>query len=238
MVPRRDPKPVRETAAYRWSRVIQHRPWVAAAAGATVLCSCWPCPVLSLRLGFSDESNFAQETTTKQAYDLLVDGFGEGFNGPLLLVAELPDGADLASVAAIGEAAAADRGVAFVSPPQPNDPDAPTAVLWTVVPTTGPQDEATTDLVDRLRARRAAAGRGGGRHPGGGHRQRGREPGLLPLPVVPLPVLLRGRPGPVVPAAHGGLPVAAGAAQGGGHEPACRSGPPTGSSSPSSSGGG
>ena len=92
-VPRRPPKPLRETTAYRWSRVIQHRPWPAAIGGALVLLIL-ALPVLALRLGFSDESNFAEDTTTKQAYDLLVDGFGPGFNGPLLLVAELPAGTD------------------------------------------------------------------------------------------------------------------------------------------------
>ena len=149
-VPRRPPKPRRETAAYRWSRVIQHRPWSAAIAGAVVLLLL-AVPVLSLRLGFSDESNYAQDTTTKQAYDLLVAGFGPGFNGPLTLVAELPDGVDVAQLGVIEDAVGADRDVAFVSAPQPNDPDDPTAVIWNVAPTTGPQEEATTQLVYRLR---------------------------------------------------------------------------------------
>src|SRR5690606_5835458 len=78
-VAHRPPKPRSETAAYRWSRVIQHRPWIAAAGGALLLLVL-AAPVLGLRLGFSDESNFADDTTTKQAYDLLVDGFGPGFN--------------------------------------------------------------------------------------------------------------------------------------------------------------
>jgi len=149
-VPRRPQKPLRETTAYRWSRIIQHRPWPAALIGAAVLLLL-AVPVLSLRLGFSDESNFAQETTTKQAYDLLVDGFGPGFSGPLLLVAELPDGVDIEALNAVNEAAAADEGVAFVSPARPNDEENPTAALWNLVPTSGPQDEATTELVNRLR---------------------------------------------------------------------------------------
>ena len=61
--------------------MIQHRPWRSALAGALVLLVL-AAPVLSLRMAFSDESNFADDTTTKQAYDLLVDGFGKGFNGP------------------------------------------------------------------------------------------------------------------------------------------------------------
>jgi len=149
-VPRRAPKPRRQTVAYRWSRVIQRRPWVAATGGTAVLLLL-AAPVLSLRLGFSDESNFAEDTTTRQAYELLVDGFGPGFNGPFLLVAQLPDGTDLDGLDAVTDAAATDPGVAFVSPPRPNDPDDPTAVVWNLVPTSGPQEVATTDLVDRLR---------------------------------------------------------------------------------------
>jgi putative drug exporter of the RND superfamily len=147
-VAHRPPKPRRETVAYRWSRVIQHRPWTAAIAGAAVLLLL-AVPLLALRLGFSDESNFADDTSTKQAYDLLVEGFGVGFNGPMLLVTELPEGTDVAALDAIEGAVAADPGVEFVSSAQPNDSD--TAVMWNLIPTSAPQDEATTDLVDRLR---------------------------------------------------------------------------------------
>ncbi|MGH9283010.1 MAG: MMPL family transporter, partial [Acidimicrobiales bacterium] len=87
-------KPRRETLAYRWSRLIQHRPWTAAIAGAVALIVL-ATPVLGLRLGFSDESNYDEDTSTRKAYDLLVRGFGPGFNGPLLLVAELPEGTEL-----------------------------------------------------------------------------------------------------------------------------------------------
>jgi RND superfamily putative drug exporter len=146
----RPPKPLRQTTAYRWSRVIQRRPWPSAIAGALILVIL-AIPVFGLRLGFSDESNFAEDTTTKQAYDLLVEGFGKGFNGPFTLVAEVPEGTSIEDLAQIREAAQADPDVAFVSPPQPNDEGNPTAVLWNLVPRTGPQDEATTQLVYRLR---------------------------------------------------------------------------------------
>jgi RND superfamily putative drug exporter len=149
-VPRRAPRPRAETAAYRWSRVIQHRPWTAALTG-TVILLVLAAPVLGLRLGFSDESNFADDTSTKQAYDMLVDGFGPGFNGPLLLAATLPAGVTVDDLAPVTDAVAADPGVDTVSGPRPNDPDDPTAVIWQVVPTSAPQDEDTTSLVDRLR---------------------------------------------------------------------------------------
>ena len=149
-VQRKPPKPLVETPAYRWSHAIQRRPWAAAIAGALVL-MLLAIPVFRLRLGFSDESNYADDTTTKQAYELLVEGFGPGFNGPMLLVARVPEGADVARLEEINRAVAADPGVAFVSPPRTNNPDGPTAAMWNLVPTTGPQDEATTATLKRLR---------------------------------------------------------------------------------------
>jgi RND superfamily putative drug exporter len=149
-VRRRPPRPLRETTAFRWSRLIQRRPWRAAIGGAVALVIL-AIPVLGLRLGFSDEGNFSESTTTRQAYDLLAEGFGPGFNGPLLLVAELPDGAGPDVGATVSDAVAADPGVAFASPGIPNDPDDPNAMLWRVIPTTAPQDAETTALVSRLR---------------------------------------------------------------------------------------
>jgi RND superfamily putative drug exporter len=149
-VPRPAPKPLRETLPYRWSRFIQHRPWTMALSGVAILLVL-AIPYFSLRLAFSDEGNYPEETTTRQAYDLLAAGFGPGFNGPLLLATELPEGTDPASLESVTGALAADTGVAFVTPGFPNDPEAPTAAVWRLYPTTAPQDEATTELVDRLR---------------------------------------------------------------------------------------
>ncbi|MGH9215961.1 MAG: MMPL family transporter, partial [Acidimicrobiales bacterium] len=108
-------------------------------------------PVLGMRLGFSDEGNFDRKTTTRRAYDLLASGFGPGFNGTFMLAAELPQGTDQERLSVITDAVAADRGVAFVTPPILDDPDAPSAALWRMVPRTAPQDEATTQTVNRLR---------------------------------------------------------------------------------------
>jgi RND superfamily putative drug exporter len=149
-VPHRPPRPRRETIAYRWSRLIQHRPW-PFAIGATIVLLALAIPFLGLRLGFQDESNFADDTDTKQAYDLQVEGFGKGFNGQLLLVSEVPEGTDVSELGAVTDAVAADSEVASVDGPVPNDEQNPTAVLWNVVPVSGPQDSATTSLVNRLR---------------------------------------------------------------------------------------
>ncbi|HEX2118527.1 MAG TPA: MMPL family transporter [Acidimicrobiales bacterium] len=149
-VPRFGQKPIRETLSYRWSRFIQHRPWQTAIAGAVVL-TILAIPVLGMRLGFSDEGNFDRKTTTRRAYDLLAEGFGPGFNGTFMLAAELPPGTTEEELAAVTDAVAADRGVAFVTPPILDNPDAPSAALWRMVPRTAPQDEATTQTVNRLR---------------------------------------------------------------------------------------
>lgn len=146
-VQHRPPKPLRETPAYRWSRVIQHHPWITAIAGALALIVI-AIPVFSLRLGFSDESNYADDTTTKKAYNMLVEGFGKGFNGPLLLVAKVA-GDDMAKLGALSDAVAKDPDAAFVSPPVPS-PDGK-AVLWNVIPKTGPQEVETSHFVNRLR---------------------------------------------------------------------------------------
>ncbi len=149
-VPRRAPKPARDTWAFRWSRLIQHHPWPAMvlSAGFLVLLA---VPVLGLRLGFSDQGNDPAGTTTRQAYDLMAEGFGPGYNGPLIVVAELPAGTTQEQLGAVTTALAATPGVAIASPPFTNSPTEPTAVMWRVIPTTSPQDEATTELVRQLR---------------------------------------------------------------------------------------
>ncbi|MBK9180917.1 MAG: MMPL family transporter [Acidimicrobiales bacterium] len=149
-VPRRAPKPVERTLPYRWSRLIQDHPWPAAVIGTTILVVL-AIPVLSLRLGFSDDGNYAEDTTTRRAYDLLATGFGPGFNGPLVLVTEVPAGTDPAVLDQVSAAVGATEGVAFVTPPVLDDPAAPTAALWRVIPATAPQDAGTTALVHRLR---------------------------------------------------------------------------------------
>jgi RND superfamily putative drug exporter len=146
----RPPRPRPETVAYRWSRFVQHHPWTSAL-GAGALLLTIALPVLSLRLGYADESNFANDTTTKRAYDLIVEGFGKGSTGPLFLVAAVRGNDDVAALAQVDDAVARDPGVESILGPQPNDPSNPTAVRWFVTPKSGPQDEATTQLVNRLR---------------------------------------------------------------------------------------
>jgi RND superfamily putative drug exporter len=137
------------TRWYRWSRFIQRRPWIAAIGGFTVLVAL-AAPLLGIRLGFPDAQNDSPAFTTRQAYDLLADGFGPGFAAPMVLVVQGTSGTDLlTSSDSLGKELAEVKGVALVSPAVINEAG-DTAVL-TVVPTTSPQDEATEDLVDTLR---------------------------------------------------------------------------------------
>lgn len=149
-VPPRKVKPLRETVSYRWSRLIQSRPWTAVLVGAGVLLVL-AIPMLGIHLGFSDEGNFAPDTTTRKAYDLTADGFGPGFNGPLILTVEVGDPADLAAMPDLAAAIAADPDVALATPPVPNDPTSPDAFIMRVVPGSSPQSRATETLVNRLR---------------------------------------------------------------------------------------
>ena len=149
-VPRRPAKPVRETFAYRWSRTIQRSPWLWLGA-ATIVLLVLAAPALGLRLGVADESTYPEDSYTRRAYDLLAEGFGEGFNGPLLIT--VVPGADDApdAVSALEQALYLTPGVATVTLPLPDDPTGPDAFVMTLIPTTAPQDEVTSNLVTRLR---------------------------------------------------------------------------------------
>ncbi len=149
-VPKRKTKPLRETTSYRWSRLIQSRPWTAALGGAAVLLV-FAVPMLGIHLGFSDEGNFAPDTTTRKAYDLTSDGFGPGFNGPLLLAVEVGSPSDLEALPTLAAAISSDPDVVLTSPPVPDDPSSPSAYVMRVVPGSSPQSRATETLVKRLR---------------------------------------------------------------------------------------
>jgi RND superfamily putative drug exporter len=140
---------IKESGWTRWSHLIQRRPWPAAIIGLLVLLVL-AIPLLSMRLGFTDAGNRPESDTTRQAYDLVADGFGAGFNGPLLLATETPNGeSDLAVLNELTTKLNETQGVAFATPPQSN-PEGTVAVQQ-VFPTTDPQAEATAELVTRLR---------------------------------------------------------------------------------------
>jgi RND superfamily putative drug exporter len=140
---------VKESGWVRWSHLIQRRPWPAAIIGLTVLLVL-SIPLLSMRLGFTDAGNRPTSDTTRRAYDLMAEGFGPGFNGPLLLAAETPNGAaDVAVLTKLSATLNDTKGVAFATPPTANEEG--TVAVMQVFPTTDPQAKATADLVNRLR---------------------------------------------------------------------------------------
>ncbi|MEU5596561.1 MMPL family transporter [Streptomyces sp. NPDC020298] len=137
------PEPEQERAsslAARWSGTVQKRPRTIAAL-ALVVMAVLALPVLSLRLGATDQGNDDASTTTRKAYDLLAEGFGPGFNGPLQVVVSSGDTAalvkDIQATKGVAQAGAvpARGGVTVVQ----------------VVPKTSPQSKETDDLIDRLR---------------------------------------------------------------------------------------
>ncbi len=132
----------------RWSRLIERRSVLAVVLGGGLMLAL-AAPFLDARFGFPDAGNDPDSHSSRQAYDRLADGFGAGANGPLLLVADLPDAGDADALPALGEAVAATPGVAAVLPPSVTE--AGDAALLTVIPATGPQDAATEDLVHTLR---------------------------------------------------------------------------------------
>ncbi len=149
VVPPRTEKPLHETWAYRWSRFVQAHPW-PMALGVTTLLLVMSIPVLGLRLGFGDESTFAEDTTTRQAYELLAEGFGAGSNGPLLVVGEIDDPSKLGAAQELVVALNGADGVERALGPIPSDNGRAFQIF--VVPETGPQEEATSTLVRNLRS--------------------------------------------------------------------------------------
>jgi RND superfamily putative drug exporter len=133
---------------YRLSAAIQRRPWLWFVASLTVLLVLG-FPVLHMRLGFSDAGNGSDTLASRRAYDLLSEGFGPGFNGPLLVVLDLKGADATARLAGVREAVAGWPGVVQVTPPVPNPAgDAAILTLW---PATSPQNPATQTLVHDLR---------------------------------------------------------------------------------------
>jgi len=133
----------------RWSRAVARAPKVLTllAIAIIVLLS---IPFFSLHLGSSDQGNNPKGTTTRSAYDLLASGFGAGTNGPLQVIAEIKSPADKTALQKVASALASAPGVVEISPVI-TSPDGTVALLQ-VIPTTGPQDTKTSNLIKLLRS--------------------------------------------------------------------------------------
>jgi len=131
----------------RWIRHVTRKPW-PYAVGVTALLLALAAPVVALRAGIPDDGALPEGRTERQAYDLVAQGFGPGSNGPVVVAVEIAG--DPAVVDPLVEAVRADRGIASVGVPEVYA-DAGVAVV-VAIPTTGPQDAATHETVERLRA--------------------------------------------------------------------------------------
>ncbi|HEY0999853.1 MAG TPA: MMPL family transporter [Streptosporangiaceae bacterium] len=140
----------------RWSGTVERRPAVFAVTAVAVM-AVLAIPVLSLRLGSSDQGNDPSATTTRHAYDLLAEGFGPGFNGPLLLVAQTHSAADLAALRTLE---ARLPQVADVTSVTPLAATGGTEVIQ-VTPATSPEAKATSDLITTLRTETIPAAESG-----------------------------------------------------------------------------
>lgn len=135
----------------RWARLVLRRPVTVLLIGVLGL-GAVAIPATSLELGLPDEGTSAPDTTQRKAYDLLSESFGAGFNGPLMVTVDTGGTKGAAAAAkTVGSSLAKVDGVAAVTPASVN-PAGDTAII-TVVPTTGPSDHRTEELVKTIRSK-------------------------------------------------------------------------------------
>jgi RND superfamily putative drug exporter len=147
---RRAAKPAEATAWWRLAHRISARPWPYLVTGALLLLVL-AAPALSLNTGFPDAGDNPIGHTERKAYELLADGFGPGFNAPLLVVADLQDTRlGDQDIPGLAERIAADPGIAEVGEPRVSA-NGDTVVLPTL-PTTEPSDPATVATLERIRS--------------------------------------------------------------------------------------
>ena len=120
----------------RWAKVVEGRPKILALL-AVVIMGVLLIPTLSVRLGASDQGDDPSSTTTRKAYDLLAEGFGSGFDGPLLVVAQLGSSSDDAAVTQLAAQIRTQPDVVAVIP-APITPGSSIATI-TVVPGSSPE---------------------------------------------------------------------------------------------------
>src|SRR5688572_5170347 len=148
------------SAGARWTRLVTRRPLVTVLvvlAGLLVLA----LPAPQLQLALPDNSTAAPDSPERQAYDLISENFGPGLNGPLVVLVEDIDPATAQQ--SVGQIAAAIGGTPTGTPgefsgglddvafAQPTLLPGGTTAIVTVIPESGPQDEATNALVADLR---------------------------------------------------------------------------------------
>jgi RND superfamily putative drug exporter len=137
------------TVGGRWSGFVTRHPvpvLLVAILGLAVVA----VPAMDLRLGLPDDGMAAPDTTQRKAYDLLTAGFGAGFNGPLTIVVDAAHSSDPKAAAAQTSAAIGKLGDVTAVAPATFNQAGNTAILG-VIPRSGPNSQATKDLVANIR---------------------------------------------------------------------------------------
>ncbi|KDA05372.1 RND transporter [Microbacterium sp. CH12i] len=128
------------------------RAWITVIA-SIVLLGVVATPALEMRLGLPDGTSEAVDSTQYKAYTLIEENFGDGVNGPLLVVADLPDAISdddlVAQQVEIGQELLDRDGVSAVAPIGASDDN--TVLAFQVIPEEGPSSESTEQLVHDLR---------------------------------------------------------------------------------------
>ncbi|MET8034128.1 MMPL family transporter [Streptomyces sp. NPDC005345] len=133
----------------RWASFVVRRPLAVLLLGVIGLGAA-ALPATSLELGLPDDGSQPTSTTQRRAYDLLSDGFGPGFNGPLMIVVDAKaSDAPKAAFTKVTDEIKGLKGVVSVSPAVPNK-SGDTAMI-TVVPDSKPSSVKTEDLVHAIR---------------------------------------------------------------------------------------
>ncbi|MEW2510796.1 MMPL family transporter [Streptomyces sp. NPDC046870] len=142
-------KPGRPNMGTRWASFVVRRPVAVLLLGVLGLGAA-AIPAASLELGLPDDGSQPASTTQRRAYDLLSEGFGPGFNGPLMIVVDAKDSADpKAAFSEVGDEIKGLKDVVTVTPATPNK--AGDTATITVVPDSKPSSATTEDLVHAIR---------------------------------------------------------------------------------------
>jgi RND superfamily putative drug exporter len=145
------PRAARPTLGARWVGLLTRRR-VPAVVLSVLALGALSTPVLDMRLGQPDDSTAAPQETNRKAYDLLVDGFGPGFNGPLMIVVDAGQGGSAkGAAAAVGSEFGRLADVVDVGNPVLN-PAGDLAIV-ALTPRSGPSTQATKELVKQIRDR-------------------------------------------------------------------------------------
>lgn len=144
------PKAADRGIAHRWVKFVIKYRWITIIA-IVVLLGAAATPITKMEMGIPGASSANLDTTARQSYDAISEGFGEGFNGPLILVAEPNNSSAQVTPELLGnlmKELQSQNNVAQVTPLGMTEDLA----IFSLIPETGPNDKITKDLVTELRS--------------------------------------------------------------------------------------